>query len=355
MYADDVVLFVKPLDDDLVCTKLILDCFGEASGLFANMNKSCATPICCAAPVVHECCSTLQCVPAAFPCTYLGLPISNKKLRTSDLIVWVDKIAARLPNWKASLLNLAGRTTLVRFVLSAIPVYLLIAMSVPKWVIKAIDKIRRAFLWKGRKEINGGCCLVAWEKVTRLLHLGGLGLPNLLYRSWALQARWLWLQKTDPTRSWIGLDIPVQPQVKALVSVISHVGNGNDTLFWIDRWLSGNSIKDLAPMVFSKVDKKLTSTRTVAQPLINGQWIRAIKLPLTLDGMQQYLLLWDSISEVVLSPETDQHVWRHESSGHFTSKSCYNVLFSSSITFEPWKRLWKSCPPPNVKPSYGWP
>jgi hypothetical protein len=26
------------------------------------------------------------------------------------------------------------------------------------------------------------------------------------------------------------------------------VGNGNDTLFWIDRWLSGNSIKDLAPM-----------------------------------------------------------------------------------------------------------
>jgi hypothetical protein len=26
-------------------------------------------------------------------------------------------------------------------------------------------------------------------------------LPNLLYRSWALQARWLWLQKSDPNRS----------------------------------------------------------------------------------------------------------------------------------------------------------
>jgi hypothetical protein len=68
------------------------------------------------------------------------------------------------------------------------------------------------------------------------------------------------------------LDIPVQPQVKALVaiSVISHVGNGNDTLFWIGRWLSGNSVKELAPLVFSKVDKKLTSTRIVAQALING-------------------------------------------------------------------------------------
>jgi hypothetical protein len=46
-------------------------------------------------------------------------------------------------------LNLAGRTTLVRFVLSVIPIYLLIAIKIPKWVIKSIDKIRREFLWKG--------------------------------------------------------------------------------------------------------------------------------------------------------------------------------------------------------------
>jgi hypothetical protein len=56
---------------------------------------------------------------------------------------WVDKIADRLPNWKARLLNLAGRTALVRFVLSPIPVYLFLAMNVPKWVIIKIDKIRK--------------------------------------------------------------------------------------------------------------------------------------------------------------------------------------------------------------------
>jgi len=32
----------------------------------------------------------------------------------------------------------------IRFVLSVIPVYLLIAMNVPKWVLQTIDKIRRA-------------------------------------------------------------------------------------------------------------------------------------------------------------------------------------------------------------------
>jgi hypothetical protein len=44
-------------------------------------------------------------------------------------MIWVEKIADRLPFWKASLLNLAGRTAVVRFVLFAILVYLLIATS----------------------------------------------------------------------------------------------------------------------------------------------------------------------------------------------------------------------------------
>jgi len=59
--------------------------------------------------------------------------------------------------------------TLIRSVLTAIPIYQLIALEFPKWVIKAVGKIRRAFLWKGRKEANGGHCIVAWERVKTLI------------------------------------------------------------------------------------------------------------------------------------------------------------------------------------------
>jgi hypothetical protein len=69
------------------------------------------------------------------------------------------------------------------------------AMSVPKWVIKSIDKLRRGFLWKGRKNVNGGSCLVPWEIVTMPLKYGGLGDSNLPFKGWALQVKWLWLQK----------------------------------------------------------------------------------------------------------------------------------------------------------------
>jgi hypothetical protein len=144
-----MALFVKPIEDDLKCVRLILNCFGSASGLVTNMNKSYAIPIRCEEHVVQEGCNVLRCSLAAFPCSYLGLPISDRKLKRIDLMLWIDKIADRLPNWKARLLNLARRTTLVRFVLSAIPIYLLIAIKIPKWVIKSIDKIRRGFLWKG--------------------------------------------------------------------------------------------------------------------------------------------------------------------------------------------------------------
>jgi len=197
LYADDVALFIKPAEVEMSLTMEILSKFGEASGLQTNLQKSCAIPIRCEQPPVDNISTFMPCTPAQFPCTYLGLPISDRKLRKTDLLPWIEKIGDRLPGWQATLMNTAGRITWVRFVLSAIPIYVLIAIKVPKWFIKAVDKLRRAYLWKGRKQINGGSCLVAWEKVQRPLDLGGLGVLSLEYMSWALQMRRLWFARIE--------------------------------------------------------------------------------------------------------------------------------------------------------------
>jgi hypothetical protein len=79
---------------------------------------------------------TLPCTQAEFPCIYLGLPISDKRLRKSDLMSWIDKIGNKLPGRQAALMNMARRVAWVRFVLSGIPIYMLIAMKVSKWFIR---------------------------------------------------------------------------------------------------------------------------------------------------------------------------------------------------------------------------
>lgn len=166
----------------------------------------------------------------------------------------------------------SGRVVLVRAVLTVIPIYMLIALDVPKWFIKAVDIYIRSFLWRGRKELHGGHCPVNWERVTRPLHMGGLDIHNLQTLGWALRLRWLWLKKTDKTRPWAFFDIKLPANATTLfaISVITEVGDGTSTAFWTDRWIHGQCIVDLAPDLMQFVRKRGWRNLTVSQAMENN-------------------------------------------------------------------------------------
>jgi hypothetical protein len=198
LYADDVVLFLQPQPAELSLVKVILRVFGEASRLVTNFSKCSFTPITCGGQEIQFVQQLFPCSMVQFPCKYLGLPLSVQKLPKAVFYSLIEAIADRLPGWKASLIHSAGRTTLVKTVLSSIPIYLQIVLHCPKWVIKAIETILQGFLWKGRNDIKGGHCLVGWQRVCQAPELGGLGIHNLEVNGWALNMRWLWLRKTRP-------------------------------------------------------------------------------------------------------------------------------------------------------------
>ena len=100
----------------------------------------------------------------AFPCKYLGLPLHTRALRKVDVQPLIDRIAAKLPAWKAKFLDRFGHLTLVNSVLTSMPVHILTVFALKKWAIRKIDSIRRSFLWKGAASANGGHCLVRWPK-----------------------------------------------------------------------------------------------------------------------------------------------------------------------------------------------
>ncbi|WVZ92764.1 hypothetical protein U9M48_038806 [Paspalum notatum var. saurae] len=219
LYADDVALFIHPTPSDLSATRAILEIFGDASGLRTNMQKSLILPIRCQEEDLATVAEILPGEVPAFPCRYLGLPLSTSKLTNADLQPVVDRIADLLPGWKAALLSTADRSVLVKAVLTAVPIHMLIAMDVPKWLIRAIDKRRHSFLWKGRQEIQEGHCPVAWTRACRPPEFGGLGIHNLEVLSWALRMRWLWQRKTEPQRPWSAFDFPVHPNARALFAI----------------------------------------------------------------------------------------------------------------------------------------
>jgi hypothetical protein len=264
----------------------------------------------------------------------------------------VDRIADQLPGWKAEFMSRAGRKILVQFVLTGMLIYMVMATDLPTWAIKAIDKIRRGFLWRGRKEARGGHCLVAWVKVCRPTELGGLGISDLKTLGWALRMRWLWLQKTEPDRPWAHLQIQVPEQAKAFfaVAVSSEVGDGAHTLFWTDRWLHGRCIQELAPRLFAAIPKRRTKQRTVKEALTNRAWIADIKGALTVGVIVDYLHLWDIVLATVLQPEReDKHIWRLSSNGQYSAKSAYEGFFLGATPFAPWELIWKTWAPPKCR------
>jgi hypothetical protein len=105
--------------------------------------------------------------------------------------------------------------------------------------------------------------------------------------------RWLWLQKTDPTRPWSDLPIKVPGKARAFFTevVIIEVGDGTNTKFWKDKWLTGKRIKDLAPSLFNAIPKRIVNSRTVYEAITNRKWITDIKGPLTVGVLTYYLQL----------------------------------------------------------------
>jgi hypothetical protein len=230
-------------------------------------------------------------------------------------------------------------------------VYVAMAADLPPWAIKAIDKIRQGFLWKGRKGVKGGHCLVAWPKVTRPPELGGLGISNMQQLGWALRMRWFWLQKTEPDRPWTFFSIQVHQSAKVFFSmaVVTEVGDGKNTLFWSDRWLNGQSLDRVVPHLFHTISRR-AKKRTVFDALTDMRWVSDIRGALTVAVLDEYLELWDMLSEVVLQPNVaETHTWRFAASGQYSAKSAYEAMFVGAIHFKPWERIWKSWAPGKCK------
>jgi hypothetical protein len=128
---------------------------------------------------------------------YLGLPLSVTRLKRIHFQPLEDKVASKLRPWIGKHVTMAGRSTLVKAVLTSIVIYFITVLDVPKEVLMKIDGLRRAYLWVACDKVTGGKCKVNWDLVCKPKENGGLGILNLKKFASALRLRWLWQEWKD--------------------------------------------------------------------------------------------------------------------------------------------------------------
>lgn len=131
---------------DVQSLRVILDHFANAIGLQINYAKSTAVPIFMDESTIEGCISALGSRREGFPQTYLGMPLSNTKLRLSAFAPNIAKCDKYLAGWQASLLNQMGRATLINSVLDSQLIYTMAALEIPPGIIEQVDRKRRSFL-----------------------------------------------------------------------------------------------------------------------------------------------------------------------------------------------------------------
>jgi hypothetical protein len=92
------------------------------------------------------------------------VPIFKGRPKVTHLQPVTDKIKAKFSAWKASLLSIAGRIQLVKFVVQSMLVYSISIYSRPVSLLRSLEKWIKNFIWSGdikqRKLVT-----VAWKKV----------------------------------------------------------------------------------------------------------------------------------------------------------------------------------------------
>jgi hypothetical protein len=352
VYADDVIMFLKASVLDAAAVKSLLDIFGEASGLKCNLGKSLISPIYCDKGVIKVISKVLNCQITKMPITYLGLPLHFRKARKEDFQALLDKIRSRLAMWRTHMLTQSGRLILVQSVLSAMVIFHLMSLDPPPWVLKAIDKIRRAFLWKGTDTVKGGHCLVNWKAVSHPKSNGGLGILNLEHMSTAMRVRWAWNMRVGDLKPWCSLATPMEEQDRHLFNAATRVvvGNGKRCFFWMDNWINGKTIEDIAPDIYHSINPQTKARRTVAEVVANGVWIDDIKKPINIQSFLQVVAIWEGLAEVQLNQNSeDEWTWTWDAKGSFTSKSVYLAHYASATQCGLAKKIWRSWAPLRCK------
>ncbi|GJU99732.1 RNA-directed DNA polymerase, eukaryota, reverse transcriptase zinc-binding domain protein [Tanacetum coccineum] len=347
-YADDVVFLGEWNDRNVRSLLNVLKCFYLASGLKININKSKIMGMGVPSGNVDLAANLVGCSILHTPFNYLGVKVGSNMNRICEWDDIISKVSSRLSKWKLKTLSIGGRLTLLKSVLSSIPLYHMSIYKAPLGVLNKLEVIRRNF-FNGHDGSIRKATWFNWDKALASKKNGGLGVSSFFAQNRALLFKWVWRFYTDKSSLWSSFikamhgshgaigdssqfhnrstwrDIlnacqSLKAQGIDLFQYIrKKIGNGEQSSFWNDIWLDDVAFKDQYGRLFALEDSKLISVASkLGHPSLFYSFRRQPR-----GGVEQesFNLLSSKVQSVILPRTKDRWSWSLDGAGMFSVKS----------------------------------
>nr|GEU30549.1 hypothetical protein [Tanacetum cinerariifolium] len=229
-FADDLLVLSHGSTSSIKVRKEALNEFSKTSGLLPNMSKS--------------------------------VPLITKSLGINECKGLVEKVIAKINDWKNKYLSFIGRLQLIAYVLSSMQVYWASFFLLPKSTMKEIDKVLKGFLWCQGEYKNRRANHI-WNIAAR---------KESLWVKWVNIVKWkdksVWEMKGEKTDSWMwNVLAKLKDQIRPCV--FHKIGNGRSTSLWYDRWGNNDPMYFLIPKWYRNA-ARLGNNMTVAEMIHEG-------------------------------------------------------------------------------------
>ncbi|GKB94866.1 RNA-directed DNA polymerase, eukaryota, reverse transcriptase zinc-binding domain protein [Tanacetum coccineum] len=279
----------------------------------------------------------IGCGVSNLPFKYLGIPVG---CNMSHCVHWnavIQSFTSKLSSWKARLLSVGGRLSLIKAVLGNLPTYFMSIYLMPVSVRSKLESMRSKF-FRGADPNESKMSWIKWEKCLSSKKKGGLGIGSIYGLNISLLFKWIWRFLTRPSDLWAKVirsiyghhggvlsDMPCRLKKNTWGSILSSVKRLKE---------KGIDLLSLCSLQFPRVhnldtDRNCTITNRI--PLIQSNWCSVFKRSLRGGAeMNQFESLKAAIGDVILSDQSDYWVWSLDVNAGFSVMSA-RILVDGSL------------------------